>query len=179
MTEQGSDYVRIAEMRKELAATWYQASMGRRILRAHKVKMLKLVAHTLDKRWKTWSTHAAKLQLLRADRDNTRAHSQGFLKMSEEVDSVVHEDLARDLYELAAIYWEEISQLMEEFDAHDIDTSVQLDGYERKRQQPTNELGVLGAPQTQPPQTNDVDNDANFTDTEQEQEDKLSLYDIL
>ena len=83
------------------------------------------------------------------------------------------------MYELAAIYWEEISQLMEEFDAHVIDTSVQLDGYECKRRQPTAELGVPGALPTQPPQLNDVDNDTNFTDTEQEQEDKLSLYYIL
>ena len=51
----------------------------------------------------------------------------------EEAIAKLHEDLTRDLYELFASHREEITRLMEEFDAHDIDTFVKLDGYERSR----------------------------------------------
>ena len=51
--------------------------------------------------------------------------------MREEAISTIQDDLARDLYELAASHREEIPRLMEELDAHDIDTSVKLDNYER------------------------------------------------
>ena len=55
--------------------------------------------------------------------------------MTDEAITPVQEDLARDLYELTAIHREEITHLMEEFDAHDIDMLVRLDGYERQCRQ--------------------------------------------
>ena len=61
--------------------------------------------------------------------------------MSQEAITAIHANLAHDLYELAASHREEITRLMEEFDAHDIDTSVKLDDYERERIQQTSELG--------------------------------------
>ena len=49
---------------------------------------------------------AAKLQLRRAERDNRKAQGQGFFKMTEEAISTVQEDIAKDLYEMAACYQE-------------------------------------------------------------------------
>ena len=42
----------------------------------------------------------------------------------------VQADLGRNLYELAVSHREETTRLVDKFDAHDIDTLVQLDGYE-------------------------------------------------
>ena len=66
--------------------------------------------------------------------------------MSKEAIKAVQEDLARDLYELAACYREEITHVMEEFDAHDIDSSVRLHGYERECPHQAAELGVSTEP---------------------------------
>ena len=85
---------------------------------------MKLVSDSLDKGWKTWSAQVAELQLLRVERDNRKTQRHGFLKMTKEAISTVQEEIARDLYEMAAANREEISQLMQEFDKHEIDTSV-------------------------------------------------------
>ena len=100
--------------------------------------------------------------------------------MSEEAIIAVQEDLAHDLYELAASHREEITRLMEEFDAHDIDTSVKLDGYERDRRQQMTELRP--PPTSQPPPPDNEDNEGNRADdnnNDDEQEAEPSLYDIL
>ena len=114
MQEQGSTDAQLAEIHKELVAMQSQVSLDkdkvRQILKAHKLKTLKLVTNTLDNGWKTWSTQAAELQLLHADRDNRNKYGQGFFKMSEEAITAVQEDLARDLYELAASHREEITR---------------------------------------------------------------------
>ena len=86
-----------------------------------------MVNESLEKGWRTWSAEAAELQLLRGDRDNQETQGSGFFKMSEEAMAVMQEDLAHDLYELETSHREEITRLMEEFDALDIDTSVKLD----------------------------------------------------
>ena len=39
------------------------------IIRRHRLNTLKLVYESLEKGWKTWLAQAAKLQLLRADRE--------------------------------------------------------------------------------------------------------------
>ena len=157
----------------------------RLILKAHKRKSLQLVNDSLEKGWKTWLAQAAKLQLLRADKDNQKAHGSGFFKMSEEAIMVVQDDLAHDLNELAGSHREEITQLMEEFDAHDIDTSLKLDSYERDRRQQTIALGPPPTSQPQPPhnegneENRDEEDDNNDSDNEQRQGAKPSLYDIL
>ena len=98
--------------------------------------------------------------------------------MSKETITSVQEDLARDLYELASNHREEITCLIEEFDAHDIDTSVCLDGYERERQQQAVELGgPTDPPQAEHDET--IDNDGNRTGTKLRIEAKSSLFDIL
>ena len=54
--------------------------------------------------------------------------------MTEEAISMVQEDIAKDLYDMATCHREEVSRLMQEFDKHEIDASVQLDAYEAKGQ---------------------------------------------
>ena len=104
--------------------------------------------------------------------------------MSQEAITAIHANLAHDLYELAASHREEITRLMEEFDAHDIDTSVKLDGYEQDRRQQTAELGPPPSSQPQPPHNegnegNRDNDDDNENDDEQEQGAEPSFYDIL
>ena len=145
-----------------------------------------MVNESLEKGWRTWSAEAAELQLLRGDRDNQETQGSGFFKMSEEAMAVMQEDLAHDLYELETSHREEITRLMEEFDALDIDTSVKLDDYERKRRQQTTELGPPPTSEPPPPhhgshednqdEEDDVDND---DENDQGQGVEPSLYDIL
>ena len=47
--------------------------------------------------------------------------------MTEAAISKVQEEIARYLYGMAVAHREEISQLMQEFGKHEIDTSVQLE----------------------------------------------------
>ena len=112
------------------------------IIRRHRLNTLKLVDESLEKGRKIWSAQAAALQVLRADRDNQKAHGSGFFKISEEPIATVQEDIAKDMCEIAAFYKEEINRIMQEFDKHDIDTSVQLDHIEAERISKTPGLGV-------------------------------------
>ena len=143
-----------------------------------------MVNESLEKGWRTWSAQATELQLLRDDKYNRRVQGAWFFKRSEEAMAAVQEDLAHYLYELAANHREEITRFMEEFHAHDIDTSIKLDDYEREWRHQTDELGP--PPTSEPPnqgsheENQDEDDDDNNTDyNEQEQEAKPSLYNIL
>ena len=57
--------------------------------------------------------------------------------MTEEAISTIQEDIAMDLPEIAACHQEEVNRLMQEFDKHDIDTTVQFEAYEAERQRQT------------------------------------------
>ena len=118
-------------LRKTLAVERFRASisqeMVRAILKCHKLNTLKMVNESMNKGWKTWSAQAAELQLLRANRENRKAQGQGFFKMTNEAISIVQEDIAKDLYEMAAYHREEASRIMQEFDKHDVNTVVHLD----------------------------------------------------
>ena len=99
--------------------------------------------------------------------------------MTNEAIATVQEDLARDLYELTAIHREEITHLMEEFDAHDIDMLVRLDGYERQCRQQTVELGAsTDQLHAEDDDVTGQDKEANTTNTEQGTEEEPSLFDI-
>ena len=82
------------------------------IVRHHRINTLKLIDESLEKGWKLWSAQAAELQLLRADRDNRKAHGPSFFKMSQDELDTVHEEIAKDIYEIAAFYKEEINRIM-------------------------------------------------------------------
>ena len=75
-------------------------------MKHHKLITLKMVNESIYKGWKTWLAQAVELQRLRADRDNKKAHGQGFFKMTKEAIAIVQEDIAKDLYEMAACYQE-------------------------------------------------------------------------
>ena len=53
--------------------------------------------------------------------------------MNDDAITIIQEDLAHDMYNLAASHREEIIRLMEDYDAHEIDTPARLDAYERDR----------------------------------------------
>ena len=84
---------------------------------------------------------------------------------------------------MIATHQEEISQLMQEFDKHEIDTSVQLDGYEQGRKRQTPELGAttFSQPPTTTHTTDQEEVEEEETDKMDSEEDEVepSLFDIL
>ena len=137
-----------------------------------------MVNESIDKGWKTWLAQAVELQRLRADRDNKKAHGQGFFKMTKEAIAIVQEDIAKDLYEMAACHREEVNRIVQEFVKHDVDTGVQLDKLEAERQSQTPRLG---APETEEPRpsTEDTHKFIESEDEEDVQQLKPSFFDIL
>ena len=137
MQAEGATNAIISELRRTLTKTQFEASMTQEnvqaIMRRHRLNTLKLVNESLEKGWQTWSAQAAELQLLRADRENRKVQGKGFLKVSEEAMSTVQEDIAKDLYDMVMYFREEVNRIMQEFDKHDVDTSVELDNVEAER----------------------------------------------
>ena len=66
-----------------------------------------------------------------------KAH--GFFKMDEATITTMQQELANDIYELAARHREGITQLLEEFNGQQIATTVELDAYEKEWRQHTGE----------------------------------------
>ena len=95
--------------------------------------MCQMVSESLDKGWKTWSTQATELQLLRADHENRKKHGPRFFKIDETSINTVREELANDIYDLTAHHTEEINKMLDEFEDQQIATAMQLDAYEGKR----------------------------------------------
>ena len=93
--------------------------------------------------------------------------------------SIVQEDIARDLYDRVASHQEEITRLIQEFDKHEIDTSVHLDAYEQTRRSQTPKLGATIYPQ--PPTTPHKadEEEAGDTDSEEGHQGEPSLFNIL
>ena len=136
-------------------------------VKRHRINTLNMVKESMDKGWQTWSAQAAELQLLRADRENRKAQGQGFFKMSDDTIAAIQEDIAKDLYEKASRHKEEASQIMQEFDKHDINTSVHLDNLAAEQQRQT--LG-LGVPEPNKPRTSTEDKDNDDEDNEDDDE---------
>ena len=192
MQAEGATNVVITDLRKRLAAAQFDVSITQvkvhAIITRHRLNTLKPVDESLQKGWKTWSAQAAELQLLRADRENRKPHGSSFFKMSEEAIATVQEDIAKDIYEIAAFYKEEINRIMQEFDKHDVDTSVQLDHIEAERVSKTLGLGALetAQPRSSTEQTHaetdneeDTEDDDEDAEFEPRHEGEPSLFDIL
>ena len=141
----------------------------------------------MNKGWKTWSTQAAELQLLQADRENRKAQGQGFFKMIDEAISSLQEDIAKDLYDMAVVHREEASRIMQEFDKHDVNTVVHLDNLAAEQWCQT---PWLRAPETDEPRPSaedthnfmedDNDNgDGENGDEDKDEQHEPSLFDIL
>ena len=80
-----STKAQLTDLPKQPAEAQYNVSMGEEkinaILKRHRINTLKQVSNSLDKGWKTWSAHAAELQLLSADRDNRFKPNQNDLTL--------------------------------------------------------------------------------------------------
>ena len=146
-----------------------------------------MIDESLEKGWKLWSALTAELQLLRADRNNRQVQGPGFFKMAQKDIDTIHEDIIKDMDEIAAFYREEIQRIMQEFDKHDIGTSVQLDKIEAER---TSKTPGLQAPDTvQPDQPTESeqskpapDDDCDTDDDEERMHprpDEPFIFDIL
>ena len=125
------------ELEREIETLKYKNTMGEdkvhAILTRHKEQMRQMVSESLDKGWKTWSTQATELQLLRADHENRKKHGPRFFKIDETSINTVREELANDIYDLTAHHTEEINKMLDEFEDQQIATAMQLDAYEGKR----------------------------------------------
>ena len=95
--------------------------------------------------------------------------------MSQDAIDTVQEEIAKDIYEIAAFYKEEINRIMQEFNKHDIDTTIQLDQVEVER---ISKTPGLGAPeQSQPgPLTEQVHHDTNTKDDPGNDEEVTGLH---
>ena len=107
--------------------------------------------------------------------------------MSQNDIDTVQEEITKDIYEIAAFYKEDINRIMQEFDKHDIDTSVQLDKVEAER---VSKTPGLGAPETSQPgpsteQGHQEHNQNDDTDTNDDvaklppRPDEPSIFDIF
>ena len=107
--------------------------------------------------------------------------------MAQKDIDTIHEDIIKDMDEIAGFYREEIQRIMQEFDKHDIGTSVQLDKIEAER---TSKTPGLQAPDTvQPDQPTESeqskpapDDDCDTDDDEERMHprpDEPSIFDIL
>ena len=108
-------------------------------------------------------------------------------KSQEEIDTV-QEEIAKDIYEIVVFYKEEINRIMQEFDKHDIDTSVQSNHIEAEK---ISKTPGLGAPETsksgpstaQAHHENDIEEDSEDDDEDTEFQTKPkeepSIFDIL
>ena len=108
-----------------------------------------MIDDSLAQGWKLWTAQAAELQLLRADKSNRQVQGAGFFKMAQKDIDNIQEDIMKDMDEIAAFYREEIQRIMQEFDKHDIGTSVQLDKIEAER---TTKTPNLQSPEREEPQ---------------------------
>ena len=170
----------ITDLRQELAEAQFRMTMDeekiRAILRHPKLNTLKMVTESTEKGWKTQSTEATELQLLRAKRDNRKAHGQGFFKMMEKEISTIQEDIAKDLYDIATCHQEDVNRLMQEFDKHEIDTVVQFEAYEAERQSQTPGLSAPEPTASSQPSTKHTHQNEEF---DNDDEHEPSLFDIL
>ena len=87
---------------------------------------------------------SSRTPVIHADRDNWQVQGPGFFKMAQKDIDTIHEDITKDIDEIAGFYKEEIQRIMQEFDKHDIGTSVHLDKIEPER---TNKTPGLQAPE--------------------------------
>ena len=89
-----------------------------------------MILGLLDKGWKTWSTQAAELQLLRADHENWIKQGPRFFEMDDASINTIREELANNIYELIAQHIEEINMMLDKFEDQQVAIVVQLDAYE-------------------------------------------------
>ena len=100
----------------------------------------------------------------------------------------MQEEIGKDIYEIAAFQKEEINRIMQDFDKHEIDTSVQLDhikaeGISKTPGLEAPETSKSGPSTTQAHHENDTEEDTEDDDEDAEfqtkPEEEPSIFDIL
>ena len=94
--------------------------------------MHKKIIESLKHCWKTWSTQAMELQLLRADQENKKKEGQGFYKMDEGSVTVIQDELSDDFHELTTRHTAEITKMLEEYDGNQLQLALELESYEKE-----------------------------------------------
>ena len=74
---------------------------------------------------------AVELQLLRADQVNRKKEGQGFYKLDKNSMTIVRDELSGDFYKMTTQHRFEITTLLEEYDDHQIQLTLQLEAYEK------------------------------------------------
>ena len=85
--------------------------------------------------WKEWTPQAAELQTLRANAENRKKAGDKFYKMDEESIVTIRDELSEDFFSLAKAHLREVWGLVEKLDKGQLDAQLQLEKYERERQQ--------------------------------------------
>ena len=85
--------------------------------------------------WMQWLQQAAELQTLWADAENRKKAGDKFYKMDEESIVTIREELSEDFFALAEVHLKEVRGLVEVLDDGQLDAQLQLEKYERDRQQ--------------------------------------------
>ena len=192
MQAESENRATITDLRKELQAAQFDASITKdkvqHIIGKHRNLAKKMIDDSLAQGWKLWTAQAAELQLLRADKNNRQVQGPGFFKMAQKDIDNIQEDIMKDMDEIAAFYKEEIQRIMQEFDKHDIGTSVQLDKIEAERTSKTPNLPAsersepeqpIGAQQSKPAPNEECDTDDDEDDGRQPRSEEPSIFDIL
>ena len=195
MQAEGEHRATVSDLRKDLQAAQFDASITKDKVQAivgrHRTQTKRMIDESLEKGWKLWSAQAAELQLLRADRNNRQVQGPGFFKMAQKDIDTIQEDIIKDMDEIAAFYREEIHRIMQEFDKHDIGTSVQLDKIEAERTSKTPNLQASGRSEPEQPtesqHSKPAPNDDCDTDEDEDEDidgihprpEEPSIFDIL
>ena len=87
----------------------------------------------MAKGWADWAQQAAELHTFRVDHENRTKSGKGFLKLSKESISAVHEDLATNYQALVDRNSEEVAQILEEYGAAKVEIAHQLQADEADR----------------------------------------------
>ena len=128
MQVQGLDNAQLTDLRKQLAKAQYKVSMGEAkinaILKRPKNQHFETSIWIIGQRVEDIVNTSSGTAAIKGRRDNPKTQPQEYFKMTKEAISTVQAEIARDLCDMAATHSEEISQIMQEFDKHEIDTSM-------------------------------------------------------
>ena len=105
----------------------------RTLLHTHRTNFEKLLTDALANGWARWVQQAAELHTFRADHENRAKEGKGFFKLNENSIATVREDLAKDYQALADQHLEEVTQILEEYGATEVELGHQIQATEADR----------------------------------------------
>ena len=105
----------------------------RTLLHTHRAKFEKSLTDALANGWAGWAQQAAELHTFRADHENRAKEGKGFFKLNDDSIATVREDLAKDYQALADQHLEEVTQILEEYGAAEVELGHQIQATEADR----------------------------------------------